>query len=192
MPNEYLDRRVFPLGWSEPGFSPAVPWPVTVEQPAWGVPVLEEAGPAPVALIRRGVCNVTRINASRQILDFGQVGLPRRVAHVCACIAFSRLPPLQEFMGGVNLSFPSATRGALVTVTLAEELRSDGTGVLSPARTGNRWASTWTLAGDPALDHGVHHHEFVQFRYAQVDGSPLLFAPGDSLATAWVVQVCPR
>lgn len=166
MPNEYLDRRVYPLGWAAPGFSPASPWPAAAAQPAWTVPLYSEGGAPPVALVRRSACNVTRVNASRQILDFGQ-----------------------EFMGGVNLTFPSAPAGALVTVTVAEELLPGGSGVLSPARTGNRWASTWTLAGDASLDAGVHHHEFIQFRYAQVDGSPVAFAPGDGLAQAWVVQV---
>lgn len=73
VPNEYLDRRAYPLGWSSPGFSPAAPWPAAVEQPAWSVPLLSESGSPPVALVRRSVCNVTRVNASRQILDFGQV-----------------------------------------------------------------------------------------------------------------------
>ena len=94
-----------------------------------------------------------------------------------------------QFMGGVNLTFPAAAPGTRVTVTVAEELVPGGSAVLSPARTGNRWASTWTLSGDTTLDSGVHHHEFIQFRYAQVDGSPVAFAPGDGLAQAWVVQV---
>ena len=145
MPNEYLDRRVFPLGWASSGFVPATPWPAAVEQPVWDVPLLSEHGAPPTILVRVGACNVSRVNASRQIIDFGQ-----------------------EFMGGVNLSFPSAVPGTRVTVTVAEELLPGGTGVLSPARTGNRWASTWTLAGNAALDVGVHHHEFIQFRYAQV------------------------
>ena len=190
MPNEFLDRRVYPLGWAAPGFSPATPWPAAVAQPAWTVPLYSESGAPPVALVRRSACNVTRVNASRQILDFGQVGAWRGGTVARAGAPHAPSLPAQEFMGGVNLTFPSAPAGALVTVTVAEELLPGGSGVLSPARTGNRWASTWTLAGDASLDAGVHHHEFIQFRYAQVDGSPVAFAPGDGLAQAWVVQVC--
>jgi hypothetical protein len=143
MPNEFLDRREYPLGWAEPEFVPNVPWPVAIVQQPWAVPLVTELGAPPTVLVRASVCSVTRVNASRQILDFGQ-----------------------EFMGGLNLSFGSAAApGSTVVVTVAEELLPSGQGVLSPARTGNRWSSEWTLAGRADLDNGVHHHEFIQFRY---------------------------
>ena len=170
-PNEYLNRSAYPLGWNAPGYSnsggdfvPAVP------QPEWPFPLYFEPGPVPVAL-RRTVCRVlvpahTPIANGvpfRQILDYGQ-----------------------EFMGGVNLTFAASARGARVNVVLAEELLPDGSGVLSPMRTRNNWNSTWTLSGNAALDAGVVHHEFVQFRYAQVDGSPVPLTTDN--AFAWVIQ----
>jgi len=103
----------------------------------------------------------------RQILDYGQ-----------------------EFMGGVNFTFGSAgSRGQKVNIVLGEELLANNAGVLAPMRTGNLWNSTWSLSGDPSLDSGCVHHEFVQFRYAQVDGSPIAFTAGpDGNAAAWVIQ----
>jgi len=170
MPNEFLDRRMYPLGWASPGAPPPAGWAAAALQPDWAAPLYLEPGPPPVAMVRAAPCAVLQVagvgGRSRQILDYGQ-----------------------EFMGGVNLTFVGAAPGTVVTVTLAEELLADRSGVLSPARTGNRWASNWTLAGDPALDAGVVHHEFVQFRYAQVDGAPAPFTtqPGGG-AAAWVVQ----
>jgi hypothetical protein len=165
MPNENLDTRARPVGWSEPGFAAA--WPTASLQPAWpgaASPPYLEAAPPPVTLVRRA-CAVLRPRAGRQILDAGQ-----------------------EVMGGVNLSFALAQAGDRVTVTLAEELLADGSGVLSPARTGNRWNATWTLSGDAARDAGVHHHEFVQFRWAQIDGARDVFEAGTEAAQLWVVQ----
>ena len=165
MPNENLDLRARPLGWSEPGFAPAPAWPPAAAQPAWpSLPYLE-AAPPPTVLTRRA-CAVMRPSAGRQILDFGQ-----------------------EFMGGVNLSFAAALAGDVVSVTVAEELLADKSGVLSPARTGNRWRSNWTLAGGGGpSDVGVHHHEFIQLRYAQIDGARDVFEAGSAAASAWVVQ----
>ena len=75
-----------------------------------------------------------------------------------------------------------------MNVTLAEELADDKASVRSPARTGNHWASVWRLSGNASLDTGVHNHEFVQFRYAQLDGSPNVFVAGTAAAGAWVIQ----
>ena len=160
MPNEDLDRRVYPLGWATPGVS--LNWAPVKVQPDWQYPLYLEAGAPPTLLVRR-VCAVTQVSPTRQILDYGQ-----------------------EFMGGVNLSFTAGTLGAKVTVTLAEEM--NGASVRSPLRTTNKWVSTWTLSGNATLDAGVHHHEFVQFRYAQIDGSPDAFVAGSAAASAWVVQ----
>jgi hypothetical protein len=68
----------------------------------------------------------------------------------------------QEFMGGVNLSFPGGHPRAVVNVVLGEELLSNGTGVLAPMRTGNFWNSSWTLSGNASLDANIVHHEFIQ------------------------------
>ena len=105
---------------------------------------------------------MTRVNASRVIVDFGQ-----------------------DFCGGVNFTFPSAAPGTTVTVKFSQELLSDRSGVVFPARTGQTYSSTWTLAGDAALDAGIVQHEFIQGRFAQVDGNVDLSAEN---ANAWVVQ----
>ena len=154
--NEYLDRRAFPLGWSSPDVTPPA-WPPAVEQPAWLLPLALEPG-APPAVLTRMACRATTLSPTRIVLDYGQ-----------------------EFMGGLNLSFTGVAAGTCITVTLAEELNPDGS-VMSPARTGNQWRSVWTLAGDSLLDAGIHHHEFIQFRFAQVDGAV------PSVAGAWAVQ----
>ena len=165
IPNEYLDARARPLGWAAPDFNPGAAWPAARVAAPWPSTPYLDAGVPPLALIRTA-CAVRVVNASRTILDYGQ-----------------------EFMGGVNLSFTGATSGARVTVTLAEELMPGGASVRSPARTGNAWRSTWTLSGNAAADSGLHHHEFVQFRYAQIDGvgtgsGAVVLAE----AGAWVIQ----
>jgi len=167
MPNENLDTRARPLGWSDPAFVPAAAWPAAALQPAWpgGVTPYLEAAPPPVTLVRRACAVLRPAGGTRQILDAGQ-----------------------EMMGGVNLTFALAQAGDRVTITLAEELLADGSGVLSPARTGNRWNSTWTLSGNALRDAGVHQHEFVQFRYAQIDGARDVFEAGSEAAQLWVVQ----
>jgi Bacterial alpha-L-rhamnosidase concanavalin-like domain len=159
MPNEDLQLANRPLGWSEPGFT--TQWPSAVEQNDWKVPVYFDNSPVPVSLART-VCNITFPQPNRQILDYGQ-----------------------EFMGGVNLTMVGVA-GTKVSIILAEELMPGGTSVRSPLRTGNNWNSTWTLSGNVTLDSNIHHHEFVQFRYVQVDGAiaPLTF----DTAKAWVVQ----
>lgn len=161
MPNEFLDRRAYPAGWSEPGFAGGPSWESAVQAPAWDAPPYLEPRGAPV-LLTRDACSVVHVSPTRQILDYGT-----------------------EFMGGVNLTFVGAARGTTVTVVLAEELNPDGQSVRSPLRTGNKWNSTWTLAGGFA-DGGIVHHEFVQFRYVQVDGNvpPLAAGPGGG-ASAW-------
>ena len=136
-PNEDLDRRSYPLGWSEAGFAQA--WPPAALRPAFSSALALSSAPAPV-LLQRKACQVTQLAPNHCVLDFGQ-----------------------EFMGGVNLTFVGAAEGAKVRVILGEVLRPDST-VMCPAYTGNQWNSTWTLAGNPALDASIAHHEFVQFR----------------------------
>lgn len=209
-PNEFLDARARPLAWAAPGFD-ASAWPPAKVAAPWPAPLYLEPGPAPQALVRTA-CAVAVVNASRQILDYGQefMGGASPFTRVCSggrshvsrsgaalagsvlsCVAggsarrddgdahYWRLaaralrlfafdadhtaayPSLGSHVhsAGVNLSFVGAARGARVTVTLAEELATGGTHVLSPARTGNAWRSTWTLSGDAAMDAGLHHHE---------------------------------
>ena len=161
--NEFLDRRVYPLRWAEANFTLPSDWAPAVELPPWPLPLLLESG-APPAVLVRSACRVAVLSPTRFVLDYGQ-----------------------EMMGGVNLSFTGAAAGTRVTVTLAEELRADGT-VLSPARTGNAFNSSWTLAGDAERDAGITQHEFIQFRYAQVDGAVRAPTAGSPAAGAWVIQ----
>jgi hypothetical protein len=161
MPNEDLNLGARPLAWADPGAAPS--WADAAPAAPWAAPLYVEPGAGPVALARASPCRVMRPSEGRQILDFGQ-----------------------EMMGGVNLSFAPSAAGRRVVVTLAEVLLPDGSGVMSPMTTGNNFNSTWTLSGDAMRDSGVHHHEFIQFRYAQVDGSPADFSQGG--ASAWVMQ----
>jgi len=94
-------------------------------------------------------------------------------------------------MGGVNLTFLHASPGDTVSIILGEVLTQGGGGVLFPMTTGNKWNSTWTLSGQTLLDTNIVNHEFVQFRYAQVDQHAppqrwTAFSP--STALAWVIQ----
>ena len=164
VPNENLARSALPgadaRAWASPGFAPPAAWAPAVAAPAWPVP-LALVGDAVVTLAR-GACALARLAPDRVVVDYGT-----------------------EFTGGVNFSFPLAPAGAVVRVTLGEELRTDGS-VRAPLRTGNFWSANWTLAGD-ARDMGIAHHEFIQFRYAQVDGAAAALLTLEN-ARAWVVQ----
>ena len=164
-PNENLNRSAYPVGWALPGFA-AAPWPPAALAPPFPAPLyLDAAAVAPTAL-QRHACAVTTLGPGHQLLDYGQ-----------------------EFMGGVNLTFPAAPAGATVSVTLGETLLPTG-GVRSPLYTGNRWNSTWTLAGSAQADAGIVQHEFIQFRYAEVVQTPAASAHAFTPATAlaWVLQ----
>ena len=95
----------------------------------------------------------------------------------------------QEFDGGVNLTFAGWAGGGSVEIVLGEALESNGTGpgVQSPLKTGNIYASTWTLSAlNSAANAGITQHEMVQFRFAEVRGSPVPLTREH--AKAWVVQ----
>lgn len=118
VPNENLARAALPgadaRAWASPGFAPPAAWAPPVAAPAWPVP-LALIGDA-IATLARAACALTRLSPTRALVDFGT-----------------------EFTGGVNFSFPGAPRGAVVRVTLGEELLADGS-VRAPLRTGNFWS----------------------------------------------------
>lgn len=115
---------------------------------------------------------------------------PKHLSIVVACSSTNAGPQTyvvdygQQMMGGVNLTFwngsASYAAGTRVTVQLGEELNPDGS-VMVPGRQANDYNSTWTLAAGPA-DAGITHHEFIQFRYAQIIGSPVPITTDNALA----------
>jgi hypothetical protein len=118
VPNENRARAALPgadaRAWASPGFAPPAAWAPPVAAPARPVP-LALVGDA-IATLARAACALTRLTPTRALVDFGT-----------------------EFTGGVNFSFPGAPRGAVVRVTLGEELLADGS-VRAPLRTGNFWS----------------------------------------------------
>jgi alpha-L-rhamnosidase len=165
--NEDLLAPLRPLGWLEPAFLPPPTWVPAVVQPAFPAPLYVEALPSPDMLWRRA-CSVMPLGGTRQVVDFGQ-----------------------QLNGGVNLSFVGAPgawpAGARVTVMLGEELFPNNGSVVVPARSSVNYSAVWTLdaAGSPNNAFLVAH-EFVQFRYAEIVGSPVALTP--DTAQAWVVQ----
>ena len=93
VPNEYLDARARPLAWSQPGFDDAA-WPAAVNAAPWPAPLYLEPGPAPTALVRTA-CAVHVVNASRQILDYGQEFMGG--AYACSARLGNRAVHGQEF-----------------------------------------------------------------------------------------------
>lgn len=163
MPNENLNRAAYPRGWSEPMFKPPSDWAPSVNAPAFPEPFYLLNGIAPVTLTR-GACDVKSLNSSAQVIDLGT-----------------------EMMGGVNFSFVGAPPGSTVRIILSEALNADGS-VLAPTKASNFWNSLWTLSGDDR-DANIVHHEFIQFRYAQVVySSPSIPRLTLETARAWVIQ----
>ncbi len=166
--NEDLFAPLRPApGWAGPSFSPTPDWLPAALQPAFPVPLYVEALPSPDLLWRRA-CRVTALGGGRQLVDFGQ-----------------------QLNGGVNLSFAGApgawAAGATVRVLLGEELLAGNGSVMVPARSSVNYTALWTLdAAGSANNAFLSAHEFVQFRYAEVVGSPVALTP--DTARAWVVQ----
>jgi Galactose binding lectin domain/Bacterial alpha-L-rhamnosidase 6 hairpin glycosidase domain len=102
----------------------------------------------------------------------------------------------QEFSGGVNLTFPfpqsnvdatASDAGVQVEVILGEQVDQVNGGVVSPLRTGNKYDSVWTLsATNASLNKNIHHHEMIQFRFAEIRNSPVPITSENTFA--WVVQ----
>ena len=166
--NENMQRNEFPSSsWSSPSFALPVDWVPAIATNPFPLPLILIDGIAPVTLTRNA-CSVTTLSPSRQIVDFGT-----------------------EMMGGVNFSFAGSYAGSIVRIILGEELRSDGT-VYAPMRTGNFWTSNWTLSVNNAQNLGIVSHEFIQFRYVQVDyfneGTSSVPRLTVSNALAWVIQ----
>ena len=88
----------------------------------------------------------------------------------------------RELQGGLNLTFRRGVAGARVIVKLSEELLPDGR-VMVPMRTGNNFTAVFTLRDGPQSTVG---HEYMEFRYAQIEGSPEPIDVGN--AAAWIVR----
>ena len=167
VPNEDLNAGSRVLGWETPGFVPTVPWTPAAAQPPFPVPLYVEAAPSP-DMLWRPACSVQQLGGGGgQLVDFGQ-----------------------QLNGGVNLSFVGAAgswpAGTRVKVLLGEELSAGGA-VVVPARSSVNYTALWTLdaAGSPN-NVFLTAHEFIQFRYAQVIGSPVPLTA--DTAQAWVIQ----
>lgn len=111
----------------------------------------------------------------------------------------------QEFMGGVNISFiGSIPPNSTVLIQLGEELLPNGQ-VKVPTRADENYTSRWTLVpvsssndnnynneenynstASPNANIGLVQHEFIQFRFAQIIGSPVPLTMNN--IQAWVVQ----
>jgi hypothetical protein len=271
MPQEFLQRQLYPVGWTDTGFNATPQWRAAQRAPDFALPYLEE-DTAAVALTRTA-CSVTLISSAikcgaapeaaplelvcsldgSSVIDaisFASYGTPsgacsapasgannfsrgacdaadsasvvaalcvgrascvvtptnalfggdpcdktrKALAAAVACRGAEALSTYlidygQEFNGGVNLTFAGWAGGGNVTVLLGEALANNNTGpgVQSPLKTGNLYASTWSLsASDARANAGVAQHEMIQFRFAEVRGSPVpLTREG---ARAWVVQ----
>ena len=106
-----------------------------------------------------------------------------------------------ELQGGLRVRLlpgaPLPPQGASLTVQLGSEMAVNGS-VLWRTRAGNRYQDTWSFPGSAALrpeQAAVEHHEFCEFRYAEVvwsaqgSGAPLALLPGvHFLVDFWVVR----
>ncbi len=172
-PNEDLQAPLRPLGWQDPAFAPSPPgaWLPAALQPPWppSSTLYTERSPPP-AMLHRPACSVEALGGGAgQVLDFGQT-----------------------LNGGVNLSFigPPGAWGAgaaRVLILLGEERHAGNGSVVVPSRSSVNYTALWTLdaAGSPNNLH-LSAHEFIQFRYAQVVGSPVALTP--DTAGAWVLE----
>ena len=73
----------------------------------------------------------------------------------------------REIQGGLTLTFPSPIISTSYAVQLGEELLPDGT-VMFHMRTGNNYSSVFTTRNSSTVDIVMEHHEYMEFRYAQV------------------------
>lgn len=189
MPQENLDRRVYPAGWATSAFQEAHgEWSPAAIAPPFVLPLTNKPG-RPVAVFSRTARSVTKWEPS---LAAKEAGAPSCVG--CYVIDYGL-----ELQGGVNLTF-SVGGGSVVNTTetvaapprvvilLSEELAVDGT-PLVPMHTGNNFTSMWTLNDTPqgaAANSAIMQHEYAEFRYAMVMGAPSPLTTGS--ANAWVIR----
>jgi hypothetical protein len=106
----------------------------------------------------------------------------------------------REFQGGVRLQLlpgaPLPPSGAAATLQLASELATNGSALWN-TRAGNHYQDVWTFPAAPQHEgqSAVEHHEYCEFRYAEVawrdagSGAPLALQPGVHFVLSfWVVR----
>jgi hypothetical protein len=182
MPQENLDMRRYPFGWTSPGYqastagcnqtSTAGCWGAAAITPPFVLPLANRPA-RPVAVFSRTPPSVTRWS--------NQSGGCRS----CYLIDYGR-----ELQGGVNLTMecgthraPNCRSGHQVTLLLSEELTPSGK-PLVPMHTGNNFTSVWSLGA--GVQAGVMQHEYDEFRFALVINAPHAMSPAD--AQAWVLR----
>ena len=173
MPHEAIDMRNYPPGWSTSAFSTS----------SWGnasvaAPFVLPLG-AKSALAARPIAVFSRRAASVKVLSPSGGLTPSPTDGLRYLVDFGR-----ELQGGINISFVRGVAGQVLSVKLSEELLPDGS-VKVPMRTGNDFADTWTLRDGAQT---VMQHEYMEFRYAQID-VPAGFEPlMPENVRAWVIR----
>jgi hypothetical protein len=122
-------------------------WQAAVAQPAFSS-VLVPKPVAPIAITEHPASsiNVTQISPNRFFVDLGR-----------------------ELQGGLRLELTG--KAAMVRVTVAEELldyNTSRTTVMYPPRTSIHPQMMWALDGASAASASAEHHEYLEFRFAEL------------------------
>lgn len=151
---ENMDARQEPVGWKTSGFAPAsgAAWPLAAIVPGnfSGNASLRARMTSPIAVSARVEPARVTYNAlnSSWFVDMGR-----------------------EVMGGLTVSiaqFATALpNGLKLRVQLGEELLPDGH-VMSRMRTGNNYEETWVLRNSTGGEQTFTHHEYMEWRYAEI------------------------
>ena len=208
-PNENQDRRLYPLGWAAPDGAPPA-WPPAAPRPPFPLPLYVDAQAAAPVLLQRSACAVTALGPGRQLIDYGQEFMGGvNLSFVGAAPGARVRVTLAEVLrpdGTVlapmttcvvwHCSGGSSSSARRCPQPAPPPNHAPPTPPYVPpphtlSRSGNFWSSNWTLSGDAARDASIVHHEFIQFRYAQVEQDPAagpvtVFTPATALA--WVLQ----
>ena len=147
-PSENWDMRAEPVGWRAPGFNDGA-WAVAADAPGAFIAPLA-ARPTLSLLVVDGIVPavVRTLGPGHLFVDLGR-----------------------ELQGGLTLAWPAATpAGAAFAVLLGEELATaEPPSVLWHMRTGNVYRDDLiTRAGAQVAEH----HEYREFRYAEVVWQP--------------------
>jgi hypothetical protein len=186
-PREDVNASCLPplpaAGWSAAGSCSACGWAAPAPAPgAWLQGTLPLAG------------------KTTQALSYSHAP-PRGDATAQLGPGWFRFDAGSEFQGGVRLALapgaPVPPGGAIATVQLSSQVAANGSALWN-TRAGNHYQDRWAFpapAGARPEQRAIEHHEYCEFRYAEViwrdaaSGAPLPLAAGaDFFLDFWVVR----
>ena len=177
MPQENLDLRKYPTGWTSVGFSASRrDWKAAAVAKPFVLPLANRPA-RPIQVLERQAKKITPYTDC-----VGEDASTSCTCTNCYVVDYGR-----EIQGGVNLTLSCDTdacaSGHQMTIMLSEELTSDGRPMV-PMRTGNNYTTVWTLGA--GTHQACMQHEYDEFRYALVVNAPRPLVLED--ARAWVLR----